>query len=454
MTAATQETHAASAEEVLTLGRQFARPLAAESVSLEQALGRVLRAPVCAPEDQPPFDRSAMDGFAVRLDDSATRFRMVDEIRAGDWKPRSLQPGECVRMATGGALPGAGLQVVVKEDVRAVGSQVELLRRSAECHIRFRGEDARQGQELVRAGAVLSPGALALLASVGHTQPVVTRLPRALHVVTGNEIVPPDQAPARGQIRDSNSTLVRAFLSQFGIEPRQLRVPEDEVVAMSEVWSSNSEGEGIDLLLLSGGASVGEHDFTCHGQRVDSCLRRVWRPGVWRSGGIRFNHALTMTGKPNRPRPSAQALPFSHLDKQGAARMVNVGAKPLQHRRAVAAARLVCQPAIIRALRAKALPKGDVLAVANVAGIQAAKRTSELIPLCHPLPLDVVQLTFELRRDGVDITCAVETSARTGVEMEALTGASVAALTLYDMCKAVDKTMRIEGLRVLEKAKS
>ena len=160
-----------------------------------------------------------------------------------------------------------------------------------------------------------------------------------------------------------------------------------------------------------------------------------------------------MTVKSNRPPRSAPARLFSHLDERGAARMVNVGAKPVQHRRAVATARLFCQPATIRALRAMALPKGDVLAVANVAGIQAAKRTGELIPLCHPLPLDVVQLSFQLRRDGVEITCAVETSARTGVEMEALTGASVAALTLYDMCKAVDKTMRIEGIRVREKVK-
>ena len=144
---------------------------------------------------------------------------------------------------------------------------------------------------------------------------------------------------------------------------------------------------------------------------------------------------------------------FSHLDESGNARMVNVGAKPLQKRRAVATARLVCQPATIRALRAKALPKGDVLTVANVAGIQAAKRTGDLIPLCHPLALSHVEVNFKLRRDGIEIFCAAETSAQTGVEMEALTGASVAALTLYDMCKAVDKTMRIEGVRVIEKVK-
>ena len=158
-----------------------------------------------------------------------------------------------------------------------------------------------------------------------------------------------------------------------------------------------------------------------------------------------------MAAQKQKRSPSAA---FSHLDETGAARMVNVGAKPVQHRRAVAAAQLFCQPATIRALRAKALPKGDVLAVAHIAGIQAAKRTDDLIPLCHSLPLDCVQIAFQLHKDRIEITCTAETNSRTGVEMEALTGASVAALTLYDMCKAVDKTMHIEGVRVLEKTKS
>ena len=144
---------------------------------------------------------------------------------------------------------------------------------------------------------------------------------------------------------------------------------------------------------------------------------------------------------------------FSHLNAQGAAHMVNVGAKPVQRRRAVAAGKLVCAPATIRALKKNALPKGDVLTVAQIAGIQAAKRTSELIPLCHPLALSQVEVTFKVRRDAIEISCAAETSAQTGVEMEALTGVSVAALTLYDMCKAVDKTMRIEAVRMTEKSK-
>jgi cyclic pyranopterin phosphate synthase len=144
---------------------------------------------------------------------------------------------------------------------------------------------------------------------------------------------------------------------------------------------------------------------------------------------------------------------FSHLNAAGAARMVNVGHKPVQRRRAVATGKLVCAPATIRALKGNALPKGDVLTVAQIAGIQAAKRTAELIPLCHPLALNHVEIQFKVRRAAIEIVCTAETSAQTGVEMEALTGVSVAALTLYDMCKAVDKTMRIEGIRVVNKEK-
>ncbi len=145
---------------------------------------------------------------------------------------------------------------------------------------------------------------------------------------------------------------------------------------------------------------------------------------------------------------------FSHLDADGNARMVNVGTKPVQRRRASATGKLICKPATIRALKQNALPKGDVLTVAQIAGIQAAKRTAELIPLCHPLALNHVEVSFKTRSNGVEIFCTAETSAQTGVEMEALTGVTVALLTIYDMCKAVDKHMGIENVRVLEKIKA
>jgi cyclic pyranopterin phosphate synthase len=145
---------------------------------------------------------------------------------------------------------------------------------------------------------------------------------------------------------------------------------------------------------------------------------------------------------------------FSHLKADGGAQMVNVGAKPLQRRRAVAEGRLVCAPATIRALKKNALPKGDVLTVAQIAGIQAAKQASGLIPLCHPLALSHVGVSFKVEHQAVSISCTAETCAQTGVEMEALTGVAVAALTLYDMCKAVDQAMRIEGIRVVKKIKT
>ena len=146
-------------------------------------------------------------------------------------------------------------------------------------------------------------------------------------------------------------------------------------------------------------------------------------------------------------------MKFSHLDAKGEARMVDVGGKPVVVRVATAEAVLVCAAGTIRLLKRQALPKGDVLAVARVAGIQAAKQTAGLIPLCHVLPLDAVGVEFAIKPRGVKVVCTVRTQARTGVEMEALTGATVAALTLYDMSKAVDKAMRIEGIRVVKKAK-
>jgi cyclic pyranopterin phosphate synthase len=142
---------------------------------------------------------------------------------------------------------------------------------------------------------------------------------------------------------------------------------------------------------------------------------------------------------------------LSHVDESGAVRMVDVGGKELSRRRAVARAEVRMAPETARMLRE--LPKGDALATAQLAGIMAAKRTSELIPLCHPLPLTHVEVTLDVREDSVEIVATAETTAQTGVEMEALTAASVAALTVYDMAKAVDKQMRIAEVVLVEKTK-
>jgi cyclic pyranopterin monophosphate synthase len=142
---------------------------------------------------------------------------------------------------------------------------------------------------------------------------------------------------------------------------------------------------------------------------------------------------------------------LSHVDSSGAIRMVDVGAKPASRRRAVARASVVM--AAETAQRLRELPKGDAIATAQVAGIMAAKRTSELIPLCHPLPLTHVSVDVQVAEASVEIEASAETTAQTGVEMEALVAASVAALTIYDMAKAIDKDMAVSDVRLLAKTK-
>jgi cyclic pyranopterin monophosphate synthase len=142
---------------------------------------------------------------------------------------------------------------------------------------------------------------------------------------------------------------------------------------------------------------------------------------------------------------------LSHVDESGDVRMVDVGGKPLSRRRAVAAATVRMAPETAERLRG--LPKGDALVTAQVAGVMAAKRTAELIPLCHPLPLSHVDLAVDVKGDSVEIRAVVETTAQTGVEMEALVAVSVASLTVYDMAKAIDKDMVVESVRLLEKTK-
>ncbi len=235
-------------------------PLPPTRAPLAEAFGLVLRETVCAPDDLPAFDRSAVDGFAVRCDDSATEFRVVDSLRAGDWKPRALQPGEAVRIATGAALPGDGLQVVMQGDTQREGDLVRVLRRDAALHVRFRGEDLRAGQALVHDGARLDAGALALLATVGHVAPLVSPRLRVLHLTTGDEVVPPNQAPRPGQVRDSNSILIRSLLRDWPCDVTHRHLPEDFETALLVL--DEGRAANADLLLVSGGASVGERDFT------------------------------------------------------------------------------------------------------------------------------------------------------------------------------------------------
>jgi cyclic pyranopterin phosphate synthase len=146
-------------------------------------------------------------------------------------------------------------------------------------------------------------------------------------------------------------------------------------------------------------------------------------------------------------------MKLSHVDDNGQARMVDISGKPPMHREAVAAGKIILAPTTLELLKNNQLQKGDVLAVARVAAIQGGKKTAELIPLCHPLAIHQLDVQFHVVADGVEITARAVSEGKTGIEMEALTAVSVAALAIYDMCKAVDKKMIIGAIALLEKSK-
>jgi len=152
----------------------------------------------------------------------------------------------------------------------------------------------------------------------------------------------------------------------------------------------------------------------------------------------------------------SQKQKLSHIDSQGQASMVDVSSKPVMLREAIAHGEIRLAKETVRLIESNKIAKGNVLATARIAGIQAAKRCGELIPLCHPLPITHAEVNFEIPKTGdrIIITASAKIAARTGIEMEALTAVSVAALTIYDMCKAADKKMRIEGIRLVSKTKT
>lgn len=258
----TERTQPPGYSEVLAIVEAACQPLPTERVELAHATGRILREAITAPEDQPAFTRSAVDGVAIRLDDPSDNFVIVDEIRAGDWRPRQLQHGEAVRISTGGALPCDGLQVVMIEDVELTGDRYRIKDRSTDTHIRVQGEDIRRGELLLASGSTLSAGAISMLAGIGHTEPLITRQPRIIHFTTGDELVSAQQQPDPGQIRDSNTPLVTAFFQQLGITIAHHHLPENPEPAKAALARHAAEITAADILIFSGGASVGAHDHT------------------------------------------------------------------------------------------------------------------------------------------------------------------------------------------------
>jgi molybdopterin molybdotransferase len=256
-----QDSNMTSVIEAQQSIERHTKALSPETVSLAQAHGRVLREPVASAEDLPPFDRAAMDGYAIRADDSSDELELVGEIRAGQSVDRRLKMGETMRILTGARLPAADLKVIMQEHVEARDGHVRVLKRISSSNVRLRGEDARAGEVLLEPGTPLDATSVALLASVGKTSPLVSKQPRILHLTTGDEIVPPEQTPASGQIRNSNASLISALCREHGVDVVSHFHAGDQLPALLQTFAK-AKVETYDLVLLSGGSGQGTYDFT------------------------------------------------------------------------------------------------------------------------------------------------------------------------------------------------
>ncbi|MEI6714886.1 MAG: molybdopterin molybdotransferase MoeA [Verrucomicrobiota bacterium] len=212
------------------------------------------------PEDIPAFDRSAMDGYALNDSIPTMHFELVGEVRTGSISPIALAPGQCARIFTGGPTPQGTTRVAPQEHIQVDGSRITVTRKDPQTWIRHRGEDAKAGSELLVAGTLIGPGELSILAGIGITRPLTSDRPRVIHFTTGNEIVPCDQTPQPGQIRDSNSTLIEALLHESGARMVQHQHVEDSLDTLTSSVAAIPETHW-DMLLISGGASVGDYDF-------------------------------------------------------------------------------------------------------------------------------------------------------------------------------------------------
>ncbi|HSI15754.1 MAG TPA: molybdopterin molybdotransferase MoeA [Chthoniobacter sp.] len=246
--------------EARSIIEQHVQPLEPVATPLAAARGCVLREDIFAPEDLPAFERSAMDGYAIDAQDASEKFRVVMEIQAGQVPAAKIGAGECARIFTGAPIPAGASQVIMQEDVERDGEWITVRERDKKTWIRYRGEDARQGELLLAAGGRLGAGELSLLAQLGAVQPRVGPAPRVLHFATGNEIVDPATTPGMGQIRDSNSTLIAALLADVNARLVAQARCGDALDALVQAVQMHP-AESWDCLLISGGASVGDYDF-------------------------------------------------------------------------------------------------------------------------------------------------------------------------------------------------
>jgi len=272
-----------SLDEARRILAEHAHPLEAESVPLADALGRVLARDAASDCDLPPFDKAAMDGFALRRDPPVKRYRISGTVSAGDPLPAPVKPGECIRIMTGAPVPPGADLVVRFEYTRESEGTVEVLREEAGSNICPRGEDVRTGDVVLAKGTLLGPQMIGLLAAVGCTRVEVYRRPRVAILSTGDELVEPEESPPPGHIRNSNALQLRAHVLRAGGTPIYKGIARDTRESLREKMGACWDRS--DVLVLSGGVSMGDRDLV---------------PGVLREQGVEILFS-SIAVKPGRP---------------------------------------------------------------------------------------------------------------------------------------------------------
>jgi len=276
--------------------------LAPETVDLADALGRVLAAPVQSDVDMPPFNKSSMDGYACRAADAFQRLQVLEHIPAGHVPTLPITPGTCSKVMTGAPIPeGADAVLIVEEVQEEYDGTVRFTGKEVRSNICPAGEDVRRGDTVIEAGTVLRAQHLPVLASAGCVRPTVCTLPRVAVMATGDELVPPDQEPGPGKIRNSNSIQLAALGQCAGATTRDLGIVSDDAITMRDAW--NAALRNHDVVLSTGGVSMGDYDlvpqilaqagFTIHFDRV------AIQPGKPVLFGTRGNQAcFGLSGNP------------------------------------------------------------------------------------------------------------------------------------------------------------
>ena len=262
-------------------------PWSTETVSLEQALGRVLAEDVLSDMDMPPFNKSAMDGYACRRRDLAGPMTVVEEIQAGYFPQKVIEPGQCSKIMTGAPVPeGADCVIMVEKTEQVADNTIRFTGQDTADNICLRGEDVRTGDVVLESGECIGPAHVAVLASVGCARPRVSRQVRVGVIATGNELVEPDAGPNPAQIRNSNSFQLCAQVRQMQAVPVYYGIAEDRVEAIRDV-TAKAMAEN-DVLLLSGGVSMGDFDLVPDVLKVcgfeclfDSVAMQPGRPTVF-----------------------------------------------------------------------------------------------------------------------------------------------------------------------------